>query len=42
MILGGIVEIAYGIAAEGKSLEDITRPLTSTKPAEAAEPADSA
>ncbi len=33
MILGGLVEIAYGIAAEGKSLEDITKPLTTTKPA---------
>jgi MFS family permease len=29
MILGGIVEIAFGINAEGRSLEDITKPLTS-------------
>ena len=36
MIIGGLVEIAYGIAAEGKSLENITKPLTSTKPAQPA------
>ncbi len=30
MVLGGIVEILFGINAEGKSLEDITKPLTST------------
>jgi MFS family permease len=30
MIAGGIVEIVLGINAEGKSLEDITKPLTST------------
>ena len=35
MIIGGLVEIAYGVNAEGKSLEDITQPLTSTKPAAA-------
>jgi MFS family permease len=35
MIVGGIVEIAYGINAEGKSLETITKPLTSTKAADA-------
>ena len=29
MIIGGIVEIVLGINAEGKSLEDITKPLTS-------------
>jgi MFS family permease len=29
MIFGGIVEIVLGINAEGKSLEDITKPLTS-------------
>jgi MFS family permease len=34
MVIGGLVEIAYGIAAEGKSLESITKPLTSTKPSE--------
>ena len=28
MILGGIVELAIGIKAEGKSLEDITTPIT--------------
>ena len=30
MVLGGIVELAIGIKAEGKSLEDITTPITST------------
>ena len=28
MILGGVVELLIGINAEGKSLEDITKPLT--------------
>ncbi len=28
MILGGIIEFAIGIKAEGKSLEDVTKPLT--------------
>ena len=30
MILGGIIEIIFGINAEGKSLEDVTEPLTAT------------
>jgi MFS family permease len=30
MMLGGVVEILFGINAEGKSLEDITKPLTAT------------
>jgi MFS family permease len=30
MMLGGVVEILFGINAEGKSLEDVTRPLTAT------------
>ena len=30
MMLGGVVEILFGINAEGKSLEDVTKPLTST------------
>jgi hypothetical protein len=30
MVTGGIVELAIGIKAEGKSLEDITKPITST------------
>ena len=34
-MLGGVVEILFGINAEGKSLEDVTAPLTSTQ----AEPA---
>jgi hypothetical protein len=33
MILGGIVEVVFGINAEGKSLEEVTKPLTSTEPA---------
>jgi hypothetical protein len=28
MIVGGLVEVAYGINAEGKGLEDVARPLT--------------
>jgi hypothetical protein len=28
MVFGGIVEIVVGIDAEGKSLEDVTKPLT--------------
>jgi MFS family permease len=31
MILGGVVEIVFGINAEGKSLEDVTKPLTATE-----------
>jgi hypothetical protein len=27
MIIGGLVTIAFGVAAEGKSLEDIAAPL---------------
>jgi MFS family permease len=30
MIFGGIIEILFGINAEGKSLESVTKPLTST------------
>jgi MFS family permease len=30
MMLGGVVEIVFGINAEGKSLEDVTKPLTAT------------
>ena len=30
MMIGGLVEIFLGINAEGKSLEDITKPITST------------
>jgi hypothetical protein len=45
MILGGVVEIVFGINAEGKSLEAVTKPLTATQdpapeaPAAAATPA---
>ncbi len=28
MILGGVAEIIFGVAAEGKSLEDIAAPLS--------------
>jgi hypothetical protein len=28
MIAGGVVELLIGINAEGKSLEDVTNPLT--------------
>ena len=38
MVLGGIVELAIGIKAEGKSLEAITKPITATKKAPAAVP----
>jgi MFS family permease len=31
MIFGGIIEILFGVNAEGKSLEDITKPLTATE-----------
>ena len=30
MVFGGIVELLIGIKAEGKSLEDITKPITSS------------
>ena len=36
MIVGGLVEVFLGIDAEGKSLEDVTKPLTATTPAPAA------
>jgi hypothetical protein len=32
MMIGGFVEIFLGINAEGKSLDEITKPFTSTKP----------
>jgi hypothetical protein len=41
MILGGVVELVFGINAEGKSLEEVTKPLTATEepaPAAAAAP----
>ena len=43
MMLGGVVEILFGIYAEGKSLEDITKPLTSAEaePTVNAQPATS-
>ena len=31
MVFGGIVELLIGIKAEGKSLEDITKPITSVE-----------
>jgi hypothetical protein len=30
MVFGGLIEIIFGINAEGKSLEDVTEPLTAT------------
>jgi hypothetical protein len=36
MVTGGVVEPIFGIKAEGKSLEDITKPITTTTPAESA------
>ncbi len=38
MMIGGIVEIFLGINAEGKSLESITKPLTSTDQSDGAVP----
>ena len=32
MILGGLVEVAFGINAEGKALESVARPLTQVPP----------
>ena len=32
MIVGGLVEIFLGVAAESKSLEDIAQPLSATRP----------
>jgi MFS family permease len=32
MIIGGLVTIAFGVAAEGKSLEDIAAPLAAQRP----------
>ena len=29
-MVAGLVEILFGINAEGKSLEDVTKPLTAT------------
>ena len=29
MVIGGVVEILFGVAAEGKSLEDVASPLSS-------------
>ena len=37
MILGGIAELILGINAEGRSLEDIARPLTAAGPLSASE-----
>jgi MFS family permease len=37
MILGGIVELLIGVKAEGKSLEDVTTPLTATTDSTSAE-----
>ena len=40
MIIGGVVELIFGINAEGKSLEAVTKPLTAVPhPRAAADPA---
>jgi MFS family permease len=39
MVTGGIVELILGVKAEGKSLEEITKPLTARDEDEAPEPA---
>jgi hypothetical protein len=31
MVVGGIVEIFLGVAAEGKSLEDVANPLSAVR-----------
>jgi MFS family permease len=38
MMLGGVVEILFGINAEGKSLEAVTKPLTATEEPSATQP----
>jgi hypothetical protein len=38
MAAGGVIELIFGINAEGKSLEDVTKPLTAVPEAEAATP----
>jgi hypothetical protein len=40
MVLGGIVELLIGIKAEGKSLETVTKPITSVSAPAAASPAE--
>jgi hypothetical protein len=40
MIIGGLVEIVLGIAAEGKSLEEIARPLSAVRMAAAKSASD--
>jgi hypothetical protein len=32
MVLGGVVTIVFGVAAEGRSLEDIAAPLAARRP----------
>jgi MFS family permease len=39
MIVGGVVEMIIGVAAEGKSLEDVASPLSSTNDRSTARPA---
>jgi MFS family permease len=38
MVIGGLVEVALGINAEGKSLEEVATPLTSTSGPQVSEP----
>ena len=42
MVTGGLVELAIGIKAEGKSLEDITKPITSVGASETETPPERA
>jgi hypothetical protein len=42
MLIGGLVEVFLGVQAAGKSLEQVTKPLTSTDQAIPVAPAASA
>ncbi|MCV7298681.1 MFS transporter [Mycobacterium barrassiae] len=42
MAVGGIVELMFGVKAEGKNLEDLAQPLTTAESDESAEPDESA
>ena len=42
MLIGGLVEVFLGVSAAGKSLEQVTKPLTSFKETAPATPAAAA
>jgi hypothetical protein len=42
MVLGGLVEVAFGVAAEGRSLEDLATPLSAARSPRAGDPPRSA